>query len=417
MLKSLRPGLAAVLFLFGSAVSALAAEPPRSGNRVFDRAVELVIDNFHDVSALDRFKEAVRREIQDPQSPVSATSPDTRVDAAIDTVLASLRASHTGHFRPDTIDYFELADVFRFAIRDDLRRLFPPDGDVRYPGIGMVARQGNGLWFTTDVYDGGPAARAGIVVGDEIISVDGMPYNEITSFRDKVGRSVDVRLRRRPGAEPMTVKVGVESLRPLPMFEKAIADSAAVIERDGRKIGYIRLWTLAARNSMGAVAEALAEGRLKDAEGLVLDLRGRWGGGSSDAAELFVGDTPPFRLIPRKGEDVLANVRWHRPVVAIVDEGSRSGLEVFAYALKLNGIPLVGARTAGALLAGRAFLLPDDSLLEIAVSDAVIGEDVRLEGSGVQPDIAVPFSLPYAAGADPQREAAIEEMRRILAQG
>jgi C-terminal processing protease CtpA/Prc len=103
--------------------------------------------------------------------------------------------------------------------------------------------------------------------------------------------------------------------------------------------------------------------------------------------------------------------------VAIIDEGSRSGLEVFAYALKVNEIPLVGARTAGALLAGRAYLLPDDSLLEIAVSDAVIGDDIRLEGKGVPPDIPVPFSLPYAAGQDPQRDAAIDEMRRILGRG
>lgn len=199
MPRSFRAGFAAVLFLFGCAISSVeAAEPPRSGNRVFDRAVELVFKNFHDTTALDQFTEAVRHEIDDPQSPVSATSPGTRVDAAIGAVIASLQASHTGHFRPDTIDYFELADVFRFAIRDDLRRLFPPDGDVRYPGIGMVARQGNGLWFASDVYDGSPAARAGILTGDEIISVDGAPYQEILSFRDKVGKSVEIKLRRRP---------------------------------------------------------------------------------------------------------------------------------------------------------------------------------------------------------------------------
>ena len=110
-------------------------------------------------------------------------------------------------------------------------------------------------------------------------------------------------------------------------------------------------------------------------------------------------------------------MRWHRPVVAIIDEGTRSALEVFAYALKLNGIPLVGTRTAGAVLAGRAFLLPDDSLLELAVSDAVIGDNVRLEGQGVEPDIAVPFTLPYANGKDAQLDAAVEEMRRILARG
>ena len=67
------------------------------------------------------------------------------------------------------------------------------------------------------------------------------------------------------------------------------------------------------------------------------------------------------------------------------------------------------------MLAGRAYLLPDDSLLELAVLDAVIADDVRLEGNGVEPDVPVAFAVPYAAGKDPQRDAAIEEMRRILA--
>jgi carboxyl-terminal processing protease len=408
-------GFAVALLLPATVVSA--AEPPRSGHNLFDRAVRLVMDHFHDTSALDRFAETVRREIDDPRSPIDATASSARVNAAIDTVLASLQASHTARLRPDTIDYFEIADVFRYAIRDDMRRLFPPEGEVTYPGIGMIVRPDRGTLFVSEVYDGSPAAKAGILLGDEIVSVDGAPYREISSFRDKVGRSVDVRLRRSPDAEPIVVNVRVEKLKPLPTFEKAIAESASIVERDGRKIGYIRLWTLAARHSMENVAEALAEGKLKDADGLVLDLRGRWGGGSADAAELFLGDTPPFRLIERNGEAMLANVRWHKPLVAIIDEGTRSGLEVFAYALRANDIPLIGSRTAGALLAGRAYVLPDDSLLEIAVSDAVIGDDVRLEGAGVQPDMTVGFSLPYAAGKDPQREAAIEEMRRILAQG
>ena len=298
-------------------------------------------------------------------------------------MLASLQASHTGRFEPDTIDYFELADVFRYAIRDDMRRLFPPDGEVSYPGIGMIAEPGNGLWFVSDVYDGSPAARAGILVGDEIMAVDGAPYHEITSFSGKVGRTVEVKLRRRAGRGAGQREGAGRAAEAAADVRASDRGSATIVERDGRKIGYIRLWTLAARRSMGAVAEALAEGPLKDVDGLVLDLRGRWGGGSSDAAELFLGDTPPFRLIPRNGKEILANVRWHKPVVAIIDEGTRSGLEVFAYALKANGIPLVGTRTAGALLAGSAYLLPDDSLLELAVSDAVIGDDVRLEGSGV----------------------------------
>src|SRR5690606_26129070 len=116
----------------------------------------------------------------------------------------------------------------------------------------------------------------------------------------------------------------------------------------------------------------------------------------------------------RDGEEILANVRWDRPVVAIIDEGSRSGLEVFAYSLRANGILLIGARTAGALLAGRAFLLPDDSIMILAVSDAVLEENTRLEGRGLHPDVPVPYMLPYSAGKHPQREVALEAKLRIL---
>jgi carboxyl-terminal processing protease len=407
--------LAAWLLLLPA--QALAEDPPRSGQPVFDRAVELVFDHFHDTSALGRFGTAVRHEINDADAPLNAASSNERVSKAIDTILASLGASHTGRFQPDTIAYFELADIFRFAIRNDLRRLFPPEGEVSYPGIGMIAQPSGGSLFVNDVYDGSPAARAGILVGDEILTVDGAPYHEIASFRDKVGRTVEIRLRRNTGAEPITVKAAVERLRPLQTFEKAIAASVSVTERDGKRIGYVRLWTLSAPDGLDIVALEMADGRLKDVDGMVVDLRGRWGGGPSDAAELFVGDTPTFRLIQRDGEATLANMRWQRPVVGIIDGGARSGLELFAYALKSNGIPLVGAQTAGALLAGRAYLLPDYSLLEVAVSDAVIGDDVRLEGRGVEPDIPVHFSLPFAAGRDPQREAAVEEMRRVLAGG
>ena len=405
----------AIIAFVLATVPAAALDAPRSGNPVFDRAVQLVMENFHDAGALGPFVTAVKRQIDAPHSELDAESSPARLDAGINAVLASLGASHTGRFKSDQIGYFELADIFRGAIRSDLRRLFPPEGEVSYAGIGMIAEARDGTLFVTDVYDGGPAARAGILVGDEVLDVDGAPYREIGSFAGKTGRTVAVRLRRQAGGEPIVINVRVERVKPLPAFEQAIEKSADVVERGGRRIGYIRLWTLSAPRSMDVVAEALAEGRLKDVDGLVLDLRGRWGGGSADAAELFLGRTPNFKLVGRNGEDMIANVRWGRPMVAIIDEGSRSGLELFAYALKKNGIRLVGSRTAGALLAGRAYLLPDDSLLELAVADAVIDGNVRLEGVGVEPDMPVAFDVPYAQGWDPQRAAAIEEMRRILA--
>ncbi|AHK45777.1 putative exported carboxyl-terminal protease protein [Ensifer adhaerens OV14] len=412
----LRAAQTSILLAFISVI-AFAADVPQSGDAVFDRVITLVNSEFHDENALDRFNAAAKKEIESAAPALSTTGSTARVDAAIEATLASLQASHNGRFKSDTIAYFELSDIFRFAIRDELRRLFPPDGEVSYAGIGMVTQLIGDARFVTDVYDGSPAAKAGIVMGDEILAVDGKPYREIASFQGKVGQSVDVRLRRKADAALTSIKVAVERLRPLPTFEKAIKDSVAVSERDGRKIGYVRFWTLSTRDGLDIVARELSTGRLSNVDGLVVDLRGRWGGGAADAAELFVGDTPSFRLIPRRGKDTLANVRWRGPVVALVDEGTRSGLELFAYALKINGIPLVGERTAGALLAGRAYILPDNSLLEIAVSDAVIDDNVRLEGNGIAPDIRVALPLAYAAGRDPQREAAVSEMLRLLADG
>jgi carboxyl-terminal processing protease len=48
----------------------------------------------------------------------------------------------------------------------------------------------------------------------------------------------------------------------------------------------------------------------------------------------------------------------------------------------------------------------------LAVSDVRVDGE-RLEGRGVVPDVKAPFALPYAAGRDPQLDAALEK----LAQG
>jgi hypothetical protein len=90
------------------------------------------------------------------------------------------------------------------------------------------------------------------------------------------------------------------------------------------------------------------EGRLKDVDGLVLDLRGGWGGAQPEYTELFVGGAPIMTYVGRDGRENFASFRWRRPVVVLVDEGTRSGKEVVTYGLKRQGVRVVGTRTAGA---------------------------------------------------------------------
>jgi C-terminal processing protease CtpA/Prc len=372
---------------------------------VMNEIGRLVRREFFDARSLSAFNQAEGRFKE-----LASTGP---VAEASSRWLETLKASHTGRFTPDEIDYYELAEVFHRTIRD-LKLLFPPDGTVSYPGIGIVPQTIEGKLFVADVYDSGPAARSGVKVGDEVVSVDGEPYAPITAFEGKIGRVAQLEVRRDATTPPLIIGVPVERLKPRDVFLDAIRSSARIIEKDGRRIGYLRLWAFAFSGVEDLVMELLVSEPLNGAEGLVLDMRGRWGGAPADATDLFVGKSPLVETSERDGDEHVVNSRWNGPIVGIIDEGTRSGMEILAHGLKQAGVHLIGTRTAGAVLAGRVFRLRDNSLLEIAVLDVRV-DGTRLEGKGVPPDVEVPFDIRYAAGADPQFDQALEEMSRILA--
>ncbi len=409
-----RLALAALLVLVpaGIAAPAAAEDLPRSGNAVFDRTVDLVNAHFFSTAALPQFNGAAA--LAAAQMPDLKDAAPGVVGDAVRFVLGSLNASHTGRFTPDQVDYYELADVFRFALRQDMRRLFPPRGNVTYAGIGMASATIDGKTFATHVYDGGPAAKAGVLTGDEIVSVDGAPFAEIGSFRGKAGTTAHLAVRRAPDTAPIAIDVPVAEIQPGDLFVKAISDSVKSIDQGGERIGYVRLWAYTRGDAVIQILyDELGKGRLKDVDGLVLDLRSKWGGAPGDAAETFVGGAADMVGINRDGTRNIVTFRWHKPVVAIIDGGTRSGMEALAYSLKKNGVPMVGAPTAGNVLAGTAYLLPDNSLLELAVADVLV-DGKRLEGNPVEPDVAVPFDPRYAAGHDPQLDAAIALMAERL---
>jgi carboxyl-terminal processing protease len=373
---------------------------------VIEEVSRLVSKHFYDREAVER-SWAQAHAAHTAAPPPDATSEE--VAAALDAMLDDLGASHTEHYSPGELAYYELLDVFasdEFAPR--LRKLFPK-GQVAYTGIGVVPRTLEGRVFLAAVYHGSPAERAGLLIGDEIISADGKPFDPIDSFENKAGEPVRLEVRRVVGGPAFPVEVVPQRIRPNEFFLSAMRASVRVIEHEGRRWGYVRVWSYARRQYHHLLVEELAVGRLKDVDGLVLDLRGGWGGAQPEYAELFVGGAPIMTYVGRDGREKFASFRWRRPVVVLVDEGTRSGKEVVTYGLKRQGVRVVGTRTAGALLAGRGFLLRDGSLLVLAVSDVRV-EGERLEGRGVMPDVVVPFRLPYAAGHDPQLDAALTEL-------
>lgn len=398
--------LACVLAFAGGLAPAVAREGDKAG--VFDEAARLVRDNFYDakLKGLD-WDALVARHRPDY---VAASSDRARSDA-INAMLGEFDASHMIHATPEEPRYYQLVDIFRYGLRQSFRRHFP--SDVSYPGIGIFTAEIDGKTFVSGVLAGLAADKAGLKVGDEIVAVDGVPFQPVASFRDKVGGAVKVSLRRTRDGAVSDVEVRPETIAPGKAFRAALTDSARIIEANGRRIGYVRVWSYASQDYQDLLMKELASGKLKDADALIWDLRDGWGGARPHFLDLFNAKGPDMTWSERSGETAHVSFRWRKPVAMLVNGGTRSGKEVLAYGFKKYGFgEVIGARTAGALLAGRGHLLSDGSFLMVAVNDvAVDGE--RLEGVGVAPTIEVPFEIPYAGGADPQLDRAVE----VLSEG
>jgi carboxyl-terminal processing protease len=399
-----------ILLVIGFAAPAGAEVAPhqKPDIAVFDEVWRLVDRHFYDPEFRGQDWKALRERYR----PLAEAAPDKDTQATvISDMLAELGASHTARYRQNDPAYYQLVDIFSGSLRRELRGLFP--NGVRYPGIGLFTREIGGKLFVSGTIAGLPAEKAGVLVGDEIVDVDGNPFEAVGSFEGKVGETVTMHVRRAAGGDLLPIAMRPVWIEPADAFERAMSDGARIIESGGKRIGYVRIWSYAGSRYQDQL-EQLLSGKLADADALIWDLRDGWGGAQPYYLDIFSKLGPTMALTDRGGDDEFVNVKWQKPVALLINGGSRSGKEVLAYGFKKYHVgEVIGTRTAGALLAGRAYLLDDDSLLLLAVTNvAVDGE--RLERVGVAPTIEVPFPLEYAAGQDPQIDKAVEVLTRQI---
>ena len=376
---------------------------------VFDEVWDLVNQRFYDA----KFNGIDWSAMRDKYRPLAEAAPNDDAQAeVIDRMLAELGASHTARYRQNDPAYYQLLDIFSGSLRRPLQRLYP--NGVRYPGIGLFTKESGGRLFVSGLIAGLPAEKAGLLVGDEIVDVDGKTFEPLGSFTGKVGQDVTLHIRRTADGAIMPITLSPSWIYPADAFENAMAAGAQVIESGGKKIGHVRIWSYAGGRYQDMLEQLLSTGKLKDVDALVWDLRDGWGGAQPYYLDIFSKLGPTMEMTERNGDHEFVNVKWRKPVALLINGGSRSGKEVLAYGFKNYQVgEVIGTRTAGALLAGRAYLLYDDSLLLLAVNDvAVDGE--RLERVGVAPTIEVPFPLEYAAGKDPQIDKAVEVLTRQI---
>jgi carboxyl-terminal processing protease len=384
-------------------VPALADTQEVERGAVFDQASRLIRDNFYDRSLRGLDWERVNERHRPAY--VAAKSGKER-SAAINAMLAELDASHMFHFTREDPAYYQLLGIFQHSLRNDIKKHL--DGDISFPGIGIFTRAIDSQTFVSGVVSGLPADAAGLKVGDEILGADGGDFEPVRSFRGKTGQKVVLKVRREREGSPLDITVEPKSIDSAEAFESAIAEGARIIEVNGKKIGYVRIWSYAGQRYQQALADVLSTGKLKDADALIWDLRDGWGGAQPHYLDIFNARAPDMTFTDRRDEPQFVSFRWRKPAAILANRGTRSGKEVLTYGFKKYGYgEVIGETTAGALLAGRGFMLDDGSFLMVAVSDvAVDGE--RLEAKGVEPTIPVSFDIRYANGRDPQLDKAVE---------
>jgi len=277
------------------------------------------------------------------------------------------------------------------------------------PEFGAWFVSGSDGYTVTMVLEGTAAEKAGLRKGDVILKVNDSPFTPVGSLRDRIDSDVTLTVLR--GSQTLSSKVHVEKEPCLDMFLEASRNSSTVIDKNGRKIGYFHLWTQANTRFRDALANAVY-GKLRDTDAMILDLRDGFGGRPEGFADPFF--RPDAWLDWKSGPnvDMKQLFGYSRPLIVLINQGSRSAKEVLSFILKKSKrAELIGHTTAGNVLGTFPARINEWSYLEVPMVDVRV-DGVRLENNGVTPDLAVDPQYD-ANGHDRVLDAALKALATV----
>ena len=269
-----------------------------------------------------------------------------------------------------------------------------------------------------------PLAEPGVEVdeGDYVLAVNGTPLDisldPYASFAGLAGKTVTLTVNDNPsieGARQVLVKTmdSESRLRNLAWIE---ANRVRVLEASGGRIGYIYVPDTGTLGQSELVRQFNSQHRL---EGLIIDERFNSGGQLPDRFIELMNRQLVSHIYFRHGARVDHPVITHYgPKVMLINGWAGSGGDAFPWFFKTMEVgALIGERTWGGLIGPAVEHQLIDGGSYTAPPGRLYGPDGKwfAEGHGVDPDIVVldhPSEL--AKGRDPQLEAAIEEVLRLL---
>jgi carboxyl-terminal processing protease len=239
----------------------------------------------------------------------------------------------------------------------------------------------DGAPIVASVAPGSKAARQDILVGDELVAIDGKPVAAESPMELSITLA---------GARNSSVTLGIERTR----IDGSIARLDRVVQREKPEetsavptafmldavTGYLRITTFDNTKVADDVHDALARLEKQGMQRLVLDLRDNGGGLVSEAAHVAGEFLPKGEIVytssgsKREITDTgrVSRSFWRRekryPIVMLVNGGTASASELVAGALQDHDRALiVGRPTFGKSLLMQGFPMSDGSVIVLVV--------------------------------------------------
>lgn len=332
---------------------------------LFDEVTDVLQRRFYDKEARETLIPELARKLR----PLAASSLSLEEErAVIGALLGALDVSHCALYSKRALQTMR-AELLGFE----------------YPTVGMQLRLDGEEHCVDWVYEGGPAARAGLLRGQIVETLDGLPVaaSPLLDWRTDDAALPDAPLHALLVDRGQQVTVGLADGREVVLTAEkrngmtSSKEGARILERDGLRLGYVHFWFIHARGP-GALLGRLLREDFADCDALLLDLRGR--GGSAAEVENVLR--------------ALADIPDDGPLVlALQDAGARSAKEVIAHEIRARELgTLVGEATAGAVIPASFENLSHDTVLMFPAF--TLGRYTELlEGKPVEPDVYVEDDL------------------------
>jgi carboxyl-terminal processing protease len=280
------------------------------------------------------------------------------------------------------------------------------DTRSRFNGLGIEVSVRNGLPTVVTPMEDTPAAKAGILSGDQILKINSTATDKmdlqdaINLLRGAPGQKVTLTLLR-PSTKEIKeyvlerVEIKVQSVKGARLLEPELSGPF--------KVGYIRLIQFN-EPTAEELSKALDQLQKQGMQALILDLRNNPGGLLNSAVDVCAQFLPPnTKVVSTQGRTAsqqrdystsgAAKERPHFPMAVLVNEGSASGAEIVCGALKdLHRAILVGETTFGKGSVQNVMQLPDGSALRFTTAKYYTPSKQVIHGNGVTPNIRVPMS-------------------------